>query len=106
MRYDFNRDIYDSLDEFINEYSSAYKHNGENSRGMDFSYKGENYRICREYDEVFYIYKVLEGGKTLDFKILSVCNSMKELLEDTSISNVKFKDIVMDEKNTIIFGKD
>lgn len=98
--------IYDSLDEFVNEYSCVYNPNGENSRGMDFSYKGENYRICREHDEVFYIYKVLGDGKTLNWEILSVCCSMKELLENTSISNVKFKDIVMDEQNTIIYGKD
>lgn len=34
---------YKSLDEFIGEYSSKYNEEGENSRGMDFSYKNVNY---------------------------------------------------------------
>lgn len=106
MRYDFERDIYDSLDEFIKEYSSTYDPNVENSRGIDFSYKGVDYRICREYDEVFYIYKVYDDDKNLVFNIISICNSMEELLENTSIANVKFREIVMDEENTRIYGKE
>jgi len=106
MRLSYNRGIYDSLDEFIKEYSKEYNLSGENSRGMDFTYKDEEYRICREYDEVYYIYKEIDDGKTKDFEIINICNSMEELLNDTSIKNVKFSEIVMDEENTIIHGKD
>lgn len=102
MRSEFQRDIYDSLDEFVREYSSKYNEEGENSRGMDFSYKNINYRLCREYDDVFYIYIVIND----EFKELVICNSMEELLVAKVIDNVEFKEIVMDEKNTIIYGKD
>lgn len=106
MRSVFQRDIYDSLDEFIKEYSSKYNEEGENSIGMDFSYKGENYRLCREFDDVFYLYKVINTGQTDEFEELIICNSMEELLITTAIENVEFKEIVMDEQNTIIYGKD
>ncbi len=106
MRLEPNRGIYDSLEEFIKEYSKEYDYYGENSIGMDFTYKDEEYRICREYDDVYYVYKVIGEGEEMDWEILKICNSMEELLDDTSIKNVKFRDIVMDEENTIIHGKD
>ena len=106
MRSEFQRDIYDSLDEFVKEYSSKYNEEGENSMGMDFSYKNVNYRLCREYDNVFYLYKVISGGKTDEFVELVICNSMEELLVTKVINNTEFKLIVMDEQNTIIYGKD
>ncbi len=106
MKQTYNRDIYDSLEEFIKEYSKEYAPDGENRKGMDFTYKEEEYRICREYDDVYYVYKMINDDKTLDFEILSVCNSMEELLNNTAIKNVKFREIVMDEENTIIHGKD
>ena len=102
MRSEFQRDIYDSLDEFVREYSSKYNEEAENSRGMDFSYKNVNYRLCREYDDVFYIYIAIND----EFKELVICSSMEELLVAKVIDNVEFKEIVMDEKNTIIYGKD
>lgn len=102
MRRKFQRDIYDSLDEFIKEYSSKFNEEGENSMGMDFSYKNTNYRLCREYDDVFYLYKVINNG----LEVLVICNSMEELLVAKVIDNVEFQKIVMDEQNTIIYGKD
>lgn len=106
MRSEFQRDIYDSLDEFIKEYSSRYNEEGENSMGMDFSYKKEKYRLCREYDDVFYLYKVIHDGKNDEFIELVVCNSMEELLITKVVNNIEFKKIIMDEQNTIIYGKD
>ncbi len=107
MRYEKNRDIYDTLEEFINEYSSIENDVGENSRGMDFRYKNERYRICREFDDVFYVYSVKEMPNDNDeFDIIGICNSMDELLSSTFIKGIPFKEIVMDEVNTIIFGKD
>lgn len=107
MRNEFNRGIYDTLDEFIKEYSLIEDETTEKSRGMDFIYKNKKYRMCREYDEVFYIYSVNDNSKVEDsFNILGICNSMNELLTSTYILNIPFKEIVMDEINTIIFGKD
>lgn len=106
MRSEFQRDIYDSLDEFIKEYSSEYNEAGENSMGMDFSYKGKNYRLCREFDDVFYLYKVIHTAINDEFEELIICNSMDELLITKVIDNLEFKYIVMDEQNTIIYGKD
>lgn len=106
MRREFQRDIYDSLDEFIKEFSSKYNIEGENSRGMDFSYKDINYRLCREYDDIFYLYKIVNDGKNNKFIELVVCNSMEELLNTKTINETEFKEIVMDEQNTIIYGKD
>lgn len=106
MRYLFQRDIYDTLDEFIKEYSNDYNEDGENSRGMDFLYKGFNYRICREYDEVYYLYNVIENKNDNEFIIVKVYNSMIELLNSKEIDNRLFSEIIMDEENTIIYGKD
>lgn len=106
MRSEFQRDIYDSLDEFVKEYSSKFNEEWENSIGMDFSYKNFNYILCREYDDVFYIYKVVNDGKTDEFVELVVCDSMEEFLITKVINNIKFKEIVMDEQNTIIYWKD
>lgn len=73
---------------------------------MDFSYKNVNYRLCREYADVFYLYKVIITGNNNEFEVLIICNSMEELLITKIIDNIEFKYIVMDEQNTIIYGKD
>lgn len=39
---------------------------------MDFSYKNVNYRLCREYDDAFYIYIVINDEfKELVIKVLT-----------------------------------
>ena len=105
MRHVYQRDIYESINEFRMEYSSQYNEIGDNSQGMDFIYKNEKYRLCREYDNVFYLYKrCLDNDDKSD--IIGICNSMDELLKSKYIGNVTFEEIVMDENNTIIYGKD
>ena len=42
MKHVYQRDIYETINEFKMEYSSEYNENGENSRGMDFIYKNQN----------------------------------------------------------------
>ncbi len=105
MREEFNRGIYDSLDEFISQYSKSSDAE-ELFRGMDFTYKGEDYRICRELGDVFYVYKYIGTGYDCDLDILATCNSLEELLDCTAIKNVPFREIVMDEVNTVIYGQD
>lgn len=105
MRYEYQRDIYDSINEFVDEYSSKYNENGENSQGMDFLYKNIKYRLCREYDEVFYLYKASDNDDS-DMDIIGICNSMKELLNSKYIDDIPLEEIIMNENDTIIYGKD
>ncbi len=105
MKYEYQRGIYESINEFIDEYSSKYNENGENSRGMDFLYKNIKYRLCREYDEVYYLYKASDTDDG-DMEIIGICKSMKELLDSKFIDNIEFEKIVMNENDTIIYGKD
>lgn len=105
MREEFNRGIYDSLDEFISQYSKT-SDAVEHFRGMGFTYMGEDYRICREKGDVFYLYKNIVMGYDGYCDILATCNSMDELLDCTAIKNVPFRKIVMDEVNTVIYGQD
>ncbi len=106
MRYGPNRSIYDTLDEFREEYSQSTDKDNPHVCGMDFIYKGQNYRICREYDEVFYVYKYLVTGYNPQCDILAICNSSEELLDCTVIQGIPFREIVMDDVNTFIYGKD
>ncbi len=103
MKQLYQRDIYEDINEFILEYSANYNENIENNRGMDFLYKEQKYRLCREYENTFYVYQIINDN---DFVILNICNSMDELLENRIIDNTPFKNIIMDEQNTIIYGKD
>ena len=105
MKQVYQRDIYESINEFRMEYSSEYNENGENSRGMDFIYKNQEYRLCREYDDVFYLYK-RSSTNINDMDVIGVCNSIEELLKSKYIDNITFETIIMNENDTIIYGKD
>ena len=105
MKRVYQRDIYESINEFIMEYSSQYNEIGDNSQGMDFIYKNQEYRLCREYDDVFYLYK-RSSTNINDMDVIGVCNSMDELLKSKYIDNIEFEAIIMNENDTIIYGKD
>lgn len=121
------QNIYNSLDEFIDEYaygkSFSWQNDDKKQRfmGIDFSYKGIVYRMCREPGEdnemprlnegkvgryATYIMHNLMKNEKDDSQILLgwYCN-LNDVLENWVIDGRKFKDVIMDE-NTTIEGQD
>lgn len=117
---------YNSLDEFIYEYdsgraSSKSDTEGRKFMGIEFSYKGVYYRVCREpiIDDTTPI-EVKEDGRyniTImhckkfgypiadNFESIGWYDDIYELLEKCIIDGVKFKEIIMDD-STEILSKD
>lgn len=106
---------YNCLEDFINEYNGKREKGDDFHQGLEFKYKDKEYRICREYDETFYVYRIEPefkisyiGKYKLErpiFTTLGVVDSMKGLLESTFIDNRPFKEIVMDDY-TLMLSKD
>jgi len=118
---------YNCLDDFINEYNGKFEIGDEFHQGLEFKYKDQEYRVCREtLDPLeFVIYKLGpkqektyifdEGDEEYDdedayyfspvMKELGSANSMEELLESKIIDNRPFKEVIMDD-NTLMLSKD
>ena len=105
MKKSYQRDIYEDINEFILEYSANTNFEDRNV-GLDFSYKGKDYRMCREYGDIYYLYSVDLLQKEPKFETIAICYTIEDLLENRSIANVDFKTIILDQEDTIIYGKD
>lgn len=119
---------YDSLDEFIYEYSTGREFSWENEenrerfQGIEFESSGVFYRMCREaYDEKFSpilsngkpgIYNVMimhcekAGYPTAEFfESIGWYDSLASLLKECKIGEKFFRDVIIAE-DTEILGKD
>lgn len=118
---------YNSLDEFIDEYYKGVEMPWQSSdgkrryMGIEFSYKGVYYRMCREPGEDDEMPKLPDGRigrydvmichwampefKDDDFILIGWYSDLKDVLENCIIDGRKFKDVIMDD-STKIEGKD
>jgi len=106
---------YKCLEDFINEYNGKYEIGDEFHMGLEFEYKGQIYRFCRESNDplFFIIYKrgpEIKINPNRFYNCLTQveifrCYSMKEVLETKIIDNRPFKDVIMDD-NTLMLSKD
>lgn len=118
---------YNSLDEFIDEYYKGVEMPWQSSdgkrryMGIEFSYKGVYYRMCREHDEDDEMPKLPDGRigrydvmichwamlefKDDDFILIGWYSDLNDVLENCIIDGRKFKDVIMDD-STKIEGKD
>lgn len=98
---------YQSLDEFYREYCGIHAEEYETYIGLDFKYKGKQYRMCFEPNEKYCIYEVNSALNVSmpNFIILGEFNSLDDLLESKLIDNKLFKEVILDD-DTIITGKD
>ncbi len=118
---------YNNLEEFIDEYATGKSFSWQNEdlkerfMGIEFSYKGVYYRMCREpsYEENL---PILEDGRRGRYDVM-ICHwampefedddfiwigwyaDLNDVLENCIIDGRKFKDVIMDD-STIIEGKD
>ena len=119
---------YESLDDFIYEYSVGREFSWQNVEhkerymGLEFEYGGVFYRLCREPYEEGYT-PILPNGKpglynvmimhceqfgypaADEFESIGWYDSMESLLEDCVIGEKKFKEVIMTD-DTRILGKD
>lgn len=118
---------YNSLDEFVDEYSTGKSFSWQNAErkekfmGIEFKYNNVCYRMCREpgKDEDM---PVLPDGKRGrydvmichlwmpeyeddDFQLVGWYADLDDVLENCIIDGRKFKDVIMDD-DTVITGKD
>lgn len=106
---------FNSLQEFIDQYDGTRSHGDEFYMGLDFIYKGKQYRVCREplNNDFFFVYHVRDlgrvnpeyGNEEYDFEILATYQTMEELLKGTCIDSRLFRDVIMDDATEMI-GKD
>lgn len=118
---------YNSLDEFIDEYYKGVEMPWQSSdgkrryMGIEFSYKGVYYRMCREPGEDDEMPKLLDGRigrydvmichwampefKDDDFILIGWYSDLNDVLENCIIDGRKFKDVIMAD-STKIEGKD
>ena len=119
---------YKTLEEFIYEYSKGREFSWENEdlreryMGIEFSYNGIFYRMCREpYDREHTptldngkpgVYKLMQmhlgqGGYPVadSYECIGWYDSMESLLDDCFIQNKAFREVIMDD-NTEILSKD
>ena len=106
---------YQNLNEFIYEYDSGRYSSDENCgrkfMGIEFLYKKVYYRMCREPidDEKNGIYQLsimrcekLGYPVSDKFEIVGSYKNIYDLLENCTIDNKKFKDVIMDDKTKIL----
>lgn len=118
---------YNSLDEFIDEYYKGVEMPWQSSdgkrryMGIEFSYKGVYYRMCREPGEDDEMPKLPDGRigrydvmichwampefKDDDFILIGWYSDLNDVLENCIIDGRKFKDVIMDD-SIKIEGKD
>ena len=98
---------YNNLDEFIDEYATGKSFSWQNPdykerfMGIEFSYKGVYYRMCREPGEDDEMPKLKDD----DFILIGWYSDLNDVLENCIIDGRKFKDVIMDD-STKIEGKD
>ena len=118
---------YNSLEEFIDEYSTGKSFSWQNSdhkerfMGIEFTYNNVYYRMCREPIEDSKL-PILQNGrigrydvmichfwmneyKDNDFVLVGWYSDLNDVLENCIIDGRKFKDVIMDD-STKIEGKD
>ena len=98
---------YNSLSDFVKEYSGIISDEYETYIGIDFNFKNKSYRMCLEPIGKYYLYEVSDTYKDgmPEFKVLGIFDSIEELLNSKTIQNICFKDIILSDE-TIITGKD
>ena len=119
---------YESLDDFIYEYSQGKEFSWQNSEqrerfiGIEFCYRNIYYRMCREpYDEertilldnghpgiydVMIIHCEKSGYPRADsYETIGWYESLQDVLENCMIDGKPFKTVIMDD-TTEILGKD
>ncbi|MGM9946507.1 hypothetical protein [Floccifex sp.] len=118
---------YNCLDEFVDEYNKGVEMPWQNSdgkrryMGIEFTYKGVYYRMCREPGEDDEMPKLSNGKigrydvmichwampdyKDDNFILIGWYSDLNDVLENCIIDGRKFKDVIMDDF-TKIEGKD
>ncbi len=111
---------YNTLDEFINEYTGIWDPSEGHWFGLDFKYDGVVYRLNTGsmYNEsntilldgrtaIYGLYQSADKAKENDrkFVLLGEYADMNDLLESEVIQNQKFSEIIMND-STEILGKD
>lgn len=118
---------YNNLDEFIDEYYKGTEMPWQSSdgkrryMGIEFSYKGVYYRMCREPGEDDEMPRLLDGRIARydvmichwampefdddKFVMIGWYSDLNDVLENCIIDGRKFKDVIMDD-STRIEGKD
>lgn len=119
---------YTSLNEFVYEYCQGKEFSWQNDEqkerymGIEFSYNGTYYRMCREpYDEVSTpilkngspaMYDVMimhcekSGYPTADsFEVVGWYENLADVLENCILQGKRFEEIIMDD-TTQILSKD
>ena len=118
---------YNDLDEFIDEYYKGVEMPWQSSdgkrrcMGIEFSYNGVYYRMCREPGEDDEMPKLPDGRigrydvmichwampeyNDDDFILIGWYSDLDDVLENCIIDGRKFKDVIMDD-STKIEGKD
>ena len=98
---------YNSLSEFVNEYSGKQSEVYETYIGLDFEYKNSKYRMCLEPIQKYYLYVVHTSNNSdmPEFDTIGIFDTLELLLDSTKIDNRPFRDVIMDD-STIITGKD
>lgn len=118
------RNEYNSIDEFTSQYIGIWNPSEGHWLGLDFSYKGSEYRMQTEpmYTEqdtilpngetaVFYLYKkapLMEGKLSKEkktYELIGEYASMEALLMSRMINGELFKSVIMDDA-TELLGQD
>ncbi len=114
---------YKRLEDFIYEYDSGRCSSDENHKrkfmGIEFLYDGIYYRMCREplehsespklenskpgFYQVYVMHCKKFGYPVADeFENVGCYGDIYDLLENCTIGNKKFKDVIMDDKTEIL----
>lgn len=121
------QNIYNSLSEFIDEYAYGKSFSWQNEdhkqrfMGLDFSYNGIVYRMCREPgadDEMpilangkrgryatYIMHNLMKNVKDDKQILLGWYSDLNDVLENWLIEGKKFKEVIMADE-TVIEGQD
>ena len=101
-----------TLEDFLLEYGTKYSPDYETYIGLDFDYKNKSYRLCREADDKFYLWKVsiINPKKpgyvdNLNFDTLGIYDTIDDLLNSTVIDDRPLKELLFCS-DTEITGQD
>ncbi len=114
---------YNSLEEFVDEYATGKSFSWQNEdhkerfMGIEFSYKGVYYRMCREplYEEdlptlsdgrkgrydVMICHWAMPEFDDNEFPLIGWYADLNDVLENCIIDGRKFKDVIMDDSTKI-----
>ena len=116
---------YKCLDDFVNEYDGKHEKGDEFHIGLDFKYKGIEYRMCHEpHDRRYHVTtqtasEYCEVKQVLHFEpnprfpwldysdvyLIGTYDTIDDLLDAECIDNRPFRDVIMDD-GTVMLGKD